>query len=46
MRAEIPALREALEGRFGELHAPLIGAILAHLDSSTVRSRRCRGRSR
>ncbi|MGO9954531.1 MAG: IS110 family transposase [Solirubrobacteraceae bacterium] len=25
MRAEIPALREALEGRFGELHAPLIG---------------------
>jgi transposase len=32
MRAKIPALREALEGRFDELHALLIGAILAHLD--------------
>jgi transposase len=32
MRAKISALREALEGRFDELHALLIGAILAHLD--------------
>src|SRR5262245_25670586 len=32
MRAKIPALREALEGRFEPLHALLIGAILAHLD--------------
>jgi transposase len=32
MRAKIPALREALEGRFDALHALLIGAILAHLD--------------
>ncbi len=32
MRAKLPALREALEGRFGPLHALLIGAILAHLD--------------
>jgi transposase len=32
LRAKIPALREALEGRFEALHALLIGAILAHLD--------------
>ena len=32
MRAKIPALREALEGRFSEHHSLLIGAILAHLD--------------
>jgi len=32
LRAKIPALKEALEGRFDELHALLIGAILAHLD--------------
>ena len=32
LRAKIPALREALEGRFDALHAVLIGAILAHLD--------------
>jgi transposase len=32
MRAKIPALREALEGRFEALHALLIGAILAHLN--------------
>jgi transposase len=32
MRAKIPALREALEGRFDPLHALLIGAILAHID--------------
>jgi transposase len=32
MRTKIPALREALEGRFEPLHALLIGAILAHLD--------------
>lgn len=32
LRQKIPALREALEGRFDDLHALLIGAILAHLD--------------
>jgi transposase len=32
LRQKLPALREALEGRFDPLHALLIGAILAHLD--------------
>src|SRR3954463_8028401 len=32
LRTKLPALREALEGRFEPLHALLIGAILAHLD--------------
>jgi transposase len=32
LRQKLPALREALEGRFSGLHALLIGAILAHLD--------------
>jgi transposase len=32
LRQKLPALREALEGRFNSLHALLIGAILAHLD--------------
>jgi transposase len=32
MRAKIPALREALQGRLEPLHALVIGAILAHLD--------------
>ena len=32
MRAKIPELREALEGRFNDLHGLLIGAILAQLD--------------
>ena len=32
LRAKIPALREALEGRFDTHHALLIGAILSHLD--------------
>jgi transposase len=32
LRAKIPALREALEGRFETHHAIVIGAILAHLD--------------
>jgi transposase len=32
LRQKLPALREALEGRFSDLHALLIGAILAHLD--------------
>jgi transposase len=31
LRAKIPALREALEGRFDDEHAIVIGAILAHL---------------
>jgi transposase len=32
MRAKIPALREALEGRFDAEHALVVGQILAHLD--------------
>ncbi len=32
LRQKIPALRQALEGRFDRLHAVWIGAILAHLD--------------
>jgi transposase len=32
LRSKLPALREALEGRFEHLHAVWIGAILAHLD--------------
>jgi transposase len=32
LRAKLPALREALEGRFDDLHALWIGAILAHID--------------
>jgi transposase len=32
LRAKIPALREALEGRFEAHHALIVGAILAHLD--------------
>jgi transposase len=32
LRAKLPALREALEGRFDRLHGVWIGAILAHVD--------------
>jgi transposase len=32
LRAKLPELREALEGRFEALHSLLIGSILAHLD--------------
>jgi len=32
LRKKLPALKEALEGRFEALHALLIGSILAHLD--------------
>ena len=32
LRKKIPALKDALQGRFGPLHALLIGSILAHLD--------------
>jgi transposase len=32
LRAKIPALREALAGRFESHHALVIGAILSHLD--------------
>jgi transposase len=32
LRAKIPALKEALEGRFDEEHALVVGAILAHVD--------------
>jgi transposase len=32
LRAKLPALREALEGRFDRLHATRVGAILAHID--------------
>ncbi len=32
LRAKIPALRDALQGRFEAHHALIVGAILAHLD--------------
>jgi transposase len=32
LRAKLPALREALEGRFDRMHALWIGSILAHID--------------
>jgi transposase len=32
LRAKLPALKEALEGRFDQLHSLWIGAILAHID--------------
>ena len=32
LRAKLPALREALEGRFDAEHGIVVGAILAHLD--------------
>jgi transposase len=32
LRAKIPALQEALEGRFDSLHALIVSSILAHLD--------------
>jgi transposase len=32
LRSKIPALREALEGRFDPLHALIVSSILAHLD--------------
>ena len=50
LRAKIPALREALEGRFEAHHALVIGAILAHLDFLDEQiarlSRRDRGAAR
>jgi transposase len=32
LRRKLPALREALEGRFGPHHALMVGEILAHID--------------
>ena len=32
LRKKIPALQEALQGRFGSEHALVVGAILAHID--------------
>ena len=32
LRTKLPALREALEGRFGAKHALIVGQILAHID--------------
>jgi transposase len=32
LRSKLPALREALEGRFGAKHALIVGQILAHID--------------
>ncbi|MCP9488715.1 MAG: IS110 family transposase [Solirubrobacteraceae bacterium MAG38_C4-C5] len=32
LRKKLPALREALEGRFGAKHALIVGQILAHMD--------------
>ena len=41
MRKKIPALREALQGRFEEHHALWIGAILAHIDFLDQQIERC-----
>jgi hypothetical protein len=46
LRAKIPALRQALQGRFEAHHALVIGAILAHWTSSTSRSTGSLTRSR
>jgi transposase len=32
LRNKLPALREALQGRFSAKHAPIVGQILAHID--------------
>ncbi len=32
LRKKIPALREALQGRFGPEHSLIVGQILAHID--------------
>ena len=32
LRSKIPALREALEGRFSAHHGLMVGRILAHID--------------
>src|SRR5688500_1580160 len=32
LRSKIPALREALEGRFSSQHALMVGRILSHID--------------
>jgi len=32
LRKKLPALNEALEGRFDDPHALIVGAILSHLD--------------
>jgi transposase len=46
LRKKIPALREALHGRFDAEHALVVGQILAHTTSSTNRSSGCRSRSK
>jgi transposase len=38
LRAKLPALREALQGRFDAQHALIIGCILAHIDYLANRS--------
>ncbi len=32
LRKKLPALREALEGRFSDKHALIVGQIIAHID--------------
>jgi transposase len=46
MRKKIPALREALEGRFDAHHALWIGAILTHIDFPRRADRPALGRDR
>src|SRR5712692_7503259 len=46
LRKKLPALKEALEGRFDSLHALLVGSILATSTSSTSRSSGSQTRSR
>ena len=46
LRSKLPALKEALEGRFDNLHSLWIGAILAHIDHWMSRSTGAGTRSR
>ena len=46
LRKKIPALREALDGRFDAEHALIVGQILAHIDYLDEAIERLSGRSR
>jgi transposase len=46
LRSKTPALRTALEGRFMDEHALIVGQILAHIDFLDERSTGSRRRSR
>ena len=46
LRKKMPALREALEGRFDAEHGLVVGAILAHIDFLDEQIERALGRDR